>query len=577
MASSQTGQTGQTSVDTTNIFTTDKKFATRDDVVEWAREVGFANKVSIIISRSDKKTGKRGRSDKLILGCDKGGKYDVESSKVTATKKCSYPFKIRATPSTDGSGWKVQVKCGVHNHGLPDQYEGHPRVGRLTEDEKKHVADLTKLHVAPRHILLSLKEKNSDCVTHVTQLYKHRSILQKAERGPRTEMQQLMQMLDEAKYVSWNRRRDDGSDVLRDVFWAHPDSIKLLNMFPIVLIMDSTYKTNKYRQPLLEILGRATLYFISGERFENRVELNWSLPLEVLGSDIYIVGSTSINDILCLTNIWDAESKLVLWNPITDELNVIPPSLVESVPCTKVIPFIHGIGYDRLRDDYKVIRHVEFDGRSFDFLFDRVLSMEEDLAISKEPLWEIYSLKSNSWKKFDVDMSMLMNPSTKEDIAQFYMDGMCHWWDNVEKDSSDETYFVSFDVSNEVFFTTPMPSQVDDTFDLRLVKRQLVILNGSIALISYSGETTFLHISILGEIGVKESWTKLFIVGPLPHVDYPIGAGKNGDIFFVKKDEELACFNLDTRTIKELGVKGDMSQIVIYKDDCFLAVNGGLR
>ena len=26
-------------------------------------------------------------------------------------------------------------------------------------------------------------------------------------------------------------------------------------MFPVVLIMDSTYKTNKYRQPLFEIVG----------------------------------------------------------------------------------------------------------------------------------------------------------------------------------------------------------------------------------------------------------------------------------------------------------------------------------
>ncbi|KAK2393741.1 F-box/kelch-repeat protein [Trifolium repens] len=310
-----------------------------------------------------------------------------------------------------------------------------------------------------------------------------------------------------------------------------------------------------------EELWITSLYFISGKRFEKRVELNLSLPLEVLGSDICILGSISTNGFLCLSNILGPWRKFVLWNPITDEFNVIPPSPVESVPCTMVIPLIHGIGYDRLRDDYKVIHHVEFDSRSFEGLFDRELSMEEKLSISNEPLWEIYSLRSNSWKKLDVDMSMMMFPGNEDNIARFYNDGMCHWWDKVEKDSSDETYFVSFDVSNEVFFTTPMPSQVDDTFDLRLVKRQLVMLNGSIALISYSGKTATLHVSILGEIGVKESWTKLFIVGPLPHVDSPIGAGKNGDIFFIKNDGELACFNLVTQTIKELGVEGLMSQI----------------
>jgi hypothetical protein len=255
MASSQASITNQTHVDTTAVFTTTQKFATREAVVEWAREVGFTNKVTINITRSDTKTGKRGRSDKLILGCDRGGKYEAESLKKTANKKCDCPFKIRSTPSTDGSGWKVEVRCGIHNHELPDRYEGHPRVGRLTEDEKKHVADLTKCRVAPRNILLSLQRQNPESVTHINQIYKNRQILQQQERGPKTEMQQLLQLLDDAKYVCWSRRRDNDSEILRDIFWAHPDSIKLLNMFPIVLIMDSTYKTNKYRQPLLEIVG----------------------------------------------------------------------------------------------------------------------------------------------------------------------------------------------------------------------------------------------------------------------------------------------------------------------------------
>ena len=42
---------------------------------------------------------------------------------------------------------------------------------------------------------------------------------------------------------------------MSDIFWAHPESIKLLNLFPIVLVMDCTYKTNKYRQPLFQIIG----------------------------------------------------------------------------------------------------------------------------------------------------------------------------------------------------------------------------------------------------------------------------------------------------------------------------------
>ncbi|CAJ2645087.1 unnamed protein product [Trifolium pratense] len=252
----QIGNTSQILVDTIDVFTTDQKFATPDVVLTWARDVGDANKVSIIITRSDKKNGIRGRNDKLVLGCDKGGKYDSsESSTTTASKKCNCPFKIRAAPSTGGSGWKVQVIHGVHNHGLPDQYHGHPRKARLTTDENKRVQDLTKRKVAPRHIVLDLKDQNPESVVDATLVYRKRHMMQIQERGSRTELQHLLQLLDDAKYVSWNRRKDDGSDVLSDIFWAHPDSIKLLNLFPIVLVMDRTYKTNKYRQPLLEITG----------------------------------------------------------------------------------------------------------------------------------------------------------------------------------------------------------------------------------------------------------------------------------------------------------------------------------
>ena len=42
---------------------------------------------------------------------------------------------------------------------------------------------------------------------------------------------------------------------LEDIFFAHSESIKLLNTFPTVLVMDSIYKTNNYRMPLFEIVG----------------------------------------------------------------------------------------------------------------------------------------------------------------------------------------------------------------------------------------------------------------------------------------------------------------------------------
>lgn len=65
----------QTCANTTYAFVNGKKFATREETASWIMEVGIRNQVTIMITCSDTKTCKRGRSDKLIFGCDKDGKY----------------------------------------------------------------------------------------------------------------------------------------------------------------------------------------------------------------------------------------------------------------------------------------------------------------------------------------------------------------------------------------------------------------------------------------------------------------------------------------------------------------------
>ncbi|XP_058748404.1 uncharacterized protein LOC131621383 [Vicia villosa] len=73
-------------------------------------------------------------------------------------------------------------------------------------------------------------------------------------RGYRSEMQQVLQLLDDNGSVSWYRTCDDGVTI-RDIFLTYPDLIKLFNTFLMVLILDSTNKTNKYRLPLFDMVG----------------------------------------------------------------------------------------------------------------------------------------------------------------------------------------------------------------------------------------------------------------------------------------------------------------------------------
>jgi len=208
--------------------------------------------------RFNKATSQQGRKTFVLLGCERSEKYrkyrnDLEVT-ITGTRKCDCPFRVRGKPIPNGEGWVLKVICGLHNHDLAETLVGHPYVGILKPDEHALVVDMTKSQVKPSNILLTLKENNKDNVTTIKQLYNARYTYKRSLRGSRTKLQQLMMLLERDQYIHWSRCHQY-SEVVSDIFWTHPDSFKLLNAFSIVLLMDNTYKTNKYRLPLLEIVG----------------------------------------------------------------------------------------------------------------------------------------------------------------------------------------------------------------------------------------------------------------------------------------------------------------------------------
>ncbi|XP_050909874.1 protein FAR1-RELATED SEQUENCE 5-like [Lathyrus oleraceus] len=151
--------------------------------------------------------------------------------------------------------------------------------------EKECVPDMTLNLFQPKNILVTLKRKRPGNISNIKQVYNIRYQTNKALRGDRTEMQQLLKLLDyrSNSYVSRYRTYEDGVTV-RDIFWTHPDSIKLFNTFPTVLILDSTYKTNKYRIPLLEMVGVTSTektYSVGFAFLKCKKEDNFTWALEV--------------------------------------------------------------------------------------------------------------------------------------------------------------------------------------------------------------------------------------------------------------------------------------------------------
>lgn len=100
-----------------------------------------------------------------------------------------------------GSGWNVIIRCGLHNHKLSKDLEGHAILECLKVHERPFVNDTTKYNMTPLYIVAALKDKDPENLLSVTQMYKARAIYNASKRGPLTEIYMLLSLIHREKYM----------------------------------------------------------------------------------------------------------------------------------------------------------------------------------------------------------------------------------------------------------------------------------------------------------------------------------------------------------------------------------------
>jgi len=146
-------------------------FATRDDVLHWARSVVYEIGFVMVIMKSGTNTGMRGRTSFVLIGCERSDQYRSRKKNFvrrdTNSRKCGYPFKLHGKPTVRDQGSMMKLMCRSHNHEMTKSLVGYPYAGRLTKDEKTIIANMKKSMVKPRNILITLKEHNVNSYTTI--------------------------------------------------------------------------------------------------------------------------------------------------------------------------------------------------------------------------------------------------------------------------------------------------------------------------------------------------------------------------------------------------------------------------
>lgn len=88
----------------------------------------------------------------------------------------------------------VNLICRTHNHTLAKSLNGFPYHGRLIEEEKIVLGDMTKFIIKPKNIIFTLKEHNDNNCTTINQAYNARYAYRSFVKVNSIGMQQLMML-----------------------------------------------------------------------------------------------------------------------------------------------------------------------------------------------------------------------------------------------------------------------------------------------------------------------------------------------------------------------------------------------
>jgi MULE transposase domain/FAR1 DNA-binding domain len=196
------------------------------------------------------------------LRCDKGGEKRGEGVKrQTGTRMTGCPFEIRLH-RTEYRTWQVKVYNPNHNHPPSESAAQHAQYRRPNNAQKALIHSLTASGVAPRFVVAALLEKDPESLVSTTEVYNEVARIKKVRLNGLTPIEALvMELLNDDDWAVWYTTDDIGH--VNFLFFTHDEAIDLAQENPDVILIDATYRTNRYNMPLLHFMtvtavGRTT-------------------------------------------------------------------------------------------------------------------------------------------------------------------------------------------------------------------------------------------------------------------------------------------------------------------------------
>jgi hypothetical protein len=151
--------------------------------------------------------------------------------------------------------WNFTVRKPQHNHEPSDHVAAHTTNRKLSKSLYEEMKALGEAGLKPSEILLALKKThpNEAILATISTIYTARKKAQQEMLQGISPIVHLNKTLMNTNFTTATKVDSEGT--LKGLFFCHARSVNLLKAYPHIILLDCTYKTNKYRMPLLHISG----------------------------------------------------------------------------------------------------------------------------------------------------------------------------------------------------------------------------------------------------------------------------------------------------------------------------------
>ena len=154
----------------------------------------------------------------------------------------------------------------------------------MTAEMLETIKQQSKAQATPSQILTSMRLQDKECILKKKDIYNAKQSIRRKALGPLSPIQYLLEALNDDNWF-YKYETTPISRELTHLFFIEKNTADILRKNSEVLLMDCTYKTNKYKLPLLVIVGHTALgttFYVGFAFLANEREADYQWVLQAL-------------------------------------------------------------------------------------------------------------------------------------------------------------------------------------------------------------------------------------------------------------------------------------------------------